>query len=367
VIGYNVSADEKWCLAIGIYQASPGVIAGTMQLYSVDKRVSQILNGHTGTFAKIKIPGRTEEAQVLCFEEKKIDSPAKLYVMEVGRDKDAPGGVFRLSPQQIPNAADAPNDFPVAMQASCMRGAGTPKHDIIFMITKMGYLFMFDIHSGKALYRAKISEQTIFVTTTQEATGGIVGITARTGAVLQIAVNEATLVPYVVNTLRDTALAIQLAARLSLPGADDLYAVEFNRMLAANDVAGAVRLAGESPNGLLRTAATIQRFQHIPTVPGSPPPVFQYFSVLLERGKLNGMESIELTRPVLTQGRTDMLEKWLTEDKLECTEELGDLISQVDANMALSVYLRANAAEKVVNSFSARGEFDKMVAYASKV
>ena len=55
---------------------------------------------------------------MLCFEEKKIDSPAKLYVMEVGRDKDAPGGVFRLSPQQIPNAADAPNDFPVAMQAS---------------------------------------------------------------------------------------------------------------------------------------------------------------------------------------------------------------------------------------------------------
>ncbi|CAN0187535.1 unnamed protein product, partial [Hapterophycus canaliculatus] len=33
VIGYNVSADGKWCLAIGIYQASPGVIAGTMQLY----------------------------------------------------------------------------------------------------------------------------------------------------------------------------------------------------------------------------------------------------------------------------------------------------------------------------------------------
>lgn len=33
VIGYNVSADGKWCLAIGIFQVSPGVIAGTMQLY----------------------------------------------------------------------------------------------------------------------------------------------------------------------------------------------------------------------------------------------------------------------------------------------------------------------------------------------
>ncbi|CAN0457854.1 unnamed protein product, partial [Hapterophycus canaliculatus] len=112
-----------------------------------------------------------------------------------------------------------------------------------------------------------------------------------------------------------------------------------------------------SCTGILRTAATIQRFQQIPAVPGSPPPVFQYFSVLLERGKLNGMESIELTRPVLTQGRTDMLEKWLTEDKLECSEELGDLISQVDSNMALSVYLRANAAEKVVNSFSKKKEY----------
>ncbi|CAM9906461.1 unnamed protein product, partial [Choristocarpus tenellus] len=286
----------------------------------------------------------------------------------VGRDKDAPGGVFRLAPQQIPNAADAPNDFPVAMQVG-------PKHDIIFMITKMGYLFLFDIHSGKALYRAKISEQTVFYLTAaclctlkmQDLTGGIIGITARTGSVLQISVNEATLVPYVVNTLRDTQLALQLSGRLGLPGAEDLFTSEFNRLLGMNDVSGAARMAGESPNGLLRTAATIQRFQQIPATAGQPPPVFQYFSVLLEKGKLNAMESIELARPVLTQGRTDMLEKWLTEDKLACSEELGDIVAQVDANMALSVYLNANASEKVVHAFSQRGEFDKMVAYASKV
>lgn len=75
------------------------------------------------------------------------------------------------------------------------------------------------------------------------------GISARTGSVLQISVNESTLVPYVVNTLRDSALAIQLAARLNLPGADELYASEFNRMLVSGDVSGAARLAGESPNG----------------------------------------------------------------------------------------------------------------------
>ncbi|CAN0359681.1 unnamed protein product, partial [Discosporangium mesarthrocarpum] len=55
------------------------------------------------------------------------------------------------------------------------------------------------------------------------------------------------------------------------------------------------------------------------------------------------------------------------QDKLACSEELGDIVAQVDSNMALSVYLHANASEKVVNAFSQRGEFDKMVAYASKV
>lgn len=80
--------------------------------------------------------------QVLCFEEKKLDSPAKLYVMEVGRDKDAPGGVFRLAPQQIPNAVDAPNDFPVAMQVcdeskiyipAPLPGESSTEHVVFFM------------------------------------------------------------------------------------------------------------------------------------------------------------------------------------------------------------------------------------------
>jgi len=157
IINYQVSPDEKWCLLMGIAQGAGGVIQGTMQLFSIEKGVSQTLNGHTGCFHTIAVPGRAEPAQVLCFEEKKPDTPAKLFVMEVGRDKDAPGGVFRLAPVPIPVPADAPNDFPVAMVAS-------PKYDVLFMMTKMGYLYLFDVFSGKALYRARITQDTVFVT-----------------------------------------------------------------------------------------------------------------------------------------------------------------------------------------------------------
>ena len=314
IINYALSPDGKWCLLGGIAQGAGG-IQGTMQLYSIDKRVSQVLSGHTGCFTTITPEGRADPAQVLVFQEKKEDTPPKLFVMEVGRADGLPGAPFRLAPQAIPMPAEAPNDFPVTMQASS-------KYDIVFMITKMGYLFMFDIHSARALYRARISTDTVFSACPQTSTGGVLGCTIRKGQILQMQVNEETLVPYIMNTLRDNQLAISLAGRMNLPGAEQLYQAEFERLMTAQDVAGAAKLAAKAPQGLLRNAATIARFQQIPAQPGQPQPVFQYFSTLLEKGKLNASESIELARPVLQQGRANLLTKWLQEDKLECSEQV---------------------------------------------
>jgi len=42
----------------------------------------------------------------------------------------------------------------------------------------------------------------------------------------------------------------------------------------------------------------------------------QYFGILLEKGELNHLESLELARPVLQQGRKQLLEKWLKENKV---------------------------------------------------
>ena len=69
---------------------------------------------------------------------------------------------------------------------------------------------------------------------------------------------------------------------------------------------------------MLRTAATIEAFKATPAVPGGLSPILQYFGVLLERGELNKLESVELARPVLVQGRKQLLEKWLKENKVCC-------------------------------------------------
>lgn len=67
---------------------------------------------------------------------------------------------------------------------------------------------------------------------------------------------------------------------------------------------------------MLRTPATIQRFQQVPAQPGQTSPLLQYFGILLDQGQLNRYESLELCRPVLAQGRKQLLEKWLKEDKV---------------------------------------------------
>lgn len=105
----------------------------------------------------------------------------------------------------------------------------------------------------------------------------------------------------------------------------------------------------------------------VPATSGQTSPLLQYFGILLDQGQLNKYESLELCRPVLLQGRKQLLEKWLKEDKLECSEELGDLVKQADPTLALSVYLRANVPNKVIQCFAETGQFQKIVLYAKKV
>ena len=51
IISYAVSPDNQWCMVAGIKaSAAGGAAEGCMQLYSVEKKVSQPLSSHAGCF-----------------------------------------------------------------------------------------------------------------------------------------------------------------------------------------------------------------------------------------------------------------------------------------------------------------------------
>ena len=52
---------------------------------------------------------------------------------------------------------------------------------------------------------------------------------------------------------------------------------------------------------------------------------------------------------------------------ISTSEDLGDLVANTDANLALSIYLRAQANDKVIQAFIAMRQYDKIVLYCQRV
>ncbi|TCD68409.1 hypothetical protein EIP91_010810 [Steccherinum ochraceum] len=360
IINYRASADEKWLVLVGIAgnttNPSAFKVKGAMQLYSRERGVSQPIEGHAAAFAEVKLDGHQNTTKLFTFSVR-TGNGAKLHVVEI--DHAAPDPPFTKKAVDVYFPPEATNDFPVAMQVS-------KKHGIVYLVTKYGFIHLYDLESGACIYMNRISGETIFVTAEHEATNGIIGVNKK-GQVLSVNVDEQTVIPYILTTLNNTELAFKLASRANLPGADDLYIKQYQQLFQSGQFSEAAKIAANSPRGILRTAQIIESFKQAPTPPGGLSPILQYFGILLEKGELNHLESVELARPVLQQGRKQLLEKWLKENKLTCSEELGDIVRLHDMTLALSVYLRANVPSKVIACFAETGQIDKIVLYCKKV
>ncbi|KAL9558012.1 hypothetical protein MBANPS3_001112 [Mucor bainieri] len=357
IINLRASADEKWYVLVGI-ASREGRVGGYMQLYSKERGVSQPIEGHAAAFAEITLQDAPHPTKLFTFA---VRSPsnlsAKLQIIEVDHVDGNPP--FQKKAVEVFFPAEVANDFPVAMQIS-------HKYGIVFLVTKQGFIHLYDLETGTCIYMNRISSDTIFVTAEYDLTSGIIGVNKK-GQVLSVSLDEDNIIPYIINTLNNQELALKLASRGGLPGADDLYVQRFQTLFNSHNFTEAAKVAANSPRGILRTTETIEKFRQIPAAPNSLPPILQYFGTLLEKGVLNKYESLELAKPILTQNRKPLLEKWLKEDKLQCSEELGDLVKQYDSLLALSVYLRAEVPNKVVLCMAENRQYDKILAYAKTV
>ncbi|XP_025805558.1 clathrin heavy chain 1-like [Panicum hallii] len=154
---------------------------------------------------------------------------------------------------------------------------------IFQLITKLELLFVYDLETAAAVYRDRISPDPIFLTAESSSTGGFYAINRR-GQVLHATVNDATVVPFVSGQLNNLELAVNLAKRANLPGAENLVVQRFQELFAQTKYKEAAELAAESPQGLLRTPETVEKFQRVPGQAGQTPLLLQCFGTLLTLG-----------------------------------------------------------------------------------
>lgn len=342
-------------VVVGISQQQ-GRVVGNMQLYSRDRGISQAIEGHAAVFAELRLEGAPADTKLFTFAVRTAQG-AKLHVVEVDHPPNNP--VFQKKAVDVYFPAEAVNDFPVAMQVS-------PRFSIIYLVTKYGFIHLYDLETGTCIFMNRISSDTIFITAPHDATSGIIGVN-RKGQVLSVSVDENHIIDYLLENPANSGLAIKLASRAGLKGADDLYQKQFQTLMDQQNYIEAAKVAANSPRGFLRTPQTIDKFKAVPAPPGQLSVILQYFGMLLDKTTLNKYETIELVKPVLAQNRKHLLEKWLKENKLECTEELGDIVKLHDLNMALSVYQRSNSPQKVIACLAETGQFDKILPYAQSV
>jgi clathrin heavy chain len=372
IISYRVSADGKWCVLVGITPGSaerPALARGAMQLFSVEQAKSQPLEAHAAAFSTCRFSGRPAElppSTVIAFAQKTVREggavASKLHVIELGTPPSAPG-TPPAAPQkrqaELFFPAEFADDFPVSLQIS-------ERYGLVYVVTKLGLLFVYDLETATAVYRNRISPDPIFLASSSDSTGGVLAVNRR-GQVLLATVNEPAVVPFVAQQLGNLDLAMAMAKRGGLPGAEGLAGQQFERLAAEGKWKEAAEAAAESPQGSLRTPATLERLRAAAAAPGQKPPILVYLGLLLARGKLNSAESAELARLTMRQGRKELLLGWWKDGKLEAGEELGDLLTQAgDKEAALKCYQACGASGKVIVALAESGDAAALQAFTGQ-
>lgn len=149
------------------------------------------------------------------------------------------------------------------------------KHGVIYLITKYGYIHLYDLESGVCIYMNRISAETIFVTAPHEATSGIIGVNKKGQVrshkwvlaqrpflsciskqdfscvfflqVLSVCVEEENIVNYATNVLQNPDLALRIALRSNLAGAEEIFARKFNTLFSQGNYSEAAKVAASAP------------------------------------------------------------------------------------------------------------------------
>eukprot|EP01022_Parablepharisma_sp_SALTPOND_P000326 TRINITY_DN1014_c0_g1_i1.p1 TRINITY_DN1014_c0_g1~~TRINITY_DN1014_c0_g1_i1.p1 ORF type:complete len:1806 (+),score=251.50 TRINITY_DN1014_c0_g1_i1:3065-8482(+) len=363
ILNYAVDSTGKWCVLYGIYQSN-GALNGMIQLYSTEQQASQSLEGFAPCFADVPLIDPNYKNTIITFVGKKATESAwNFLVLEVGKPIEPSQKIKKKQPfQSAPEVTTA--DIPILSYIS-------EKYALGFIVSRLGYLYVHELYTGSMIYRMRLSPDMVVASCRHSQTDGMMCVN-RKGVVFLVTVDEKNIVNYIQTQCPHIPDAVGVAFKIaragSLPGAEQLFMDLFNKYIAERDYTKAAKTAAEAPNGMLRTAETINKFKASPAVPGGKgQPLLQYFSYLLEANiKLNAIETMELVKPVLIQGRKDLVESWVKGDKVECTIELGELVRPYDRALAATIFNKAGSAEMTVQLMVEAGQFDQIKAYCSR-
>ena len=359
VINYSFSAQTKFAFIIGLSKRTDSdggfSIGGNIQLTSVALSRSQFLEGYASAFGRVKVHNEFAESNLFAYSEKN-GLAGKITVSELSQPAEPFSKFKAVIDVNYPDGHEG--DFPVYLHIEEQLG-------IIFLLTKFGVLFVFEISESALILRSKVSENHLLTGCGLKNGKGCVAL-SKNGNLISIEVDEPAFASFVQNSphiKNNVAVSKKIGLRAGLPGSESFYSEQFSRLFAAGQYDEATRIVAGSPGTVLRNRETIEKFKALPKPDAGPHPILKYFFILLENGKLNDVETREICNLVLQQNKPQMIVKWIDEGKLNISEELGDLLRNQDAKTAEKIYTMIGS-NKAVQMKLQRGDVDSVLGSA---
>ncbi|XP_033102699.1 clathrin heavy chain linker domain-containing protein 1-like [Anneissia japonica] len=158
------------------------------------------------------------------------------------------------------------------------------------------------------------------------------------------------------------------------------YIEHYNALFEDKKYVQAAMHAANSPKGILRNTETMERFKALKVKPGEKSPLLSYCEVLIDSVPAVGVvpdasTSLECVKCALKEERLDLIYHWLAQERLTCTDVLGnalynyaegkkeDVIRTV-MGLAQKTYARVNAHVQACVCMCRQNRILAMVEYA---
>ncbi|KAJ1610087.1 clathrin heavy chain [Cryptosporidium canis] len=387
IVGYQTDSTQRWCLLMGlcpVTNESTGSISvkGQLQLFSVEKRQQQLIEGFSGNFGELVVDDFAHSpASVVCFVEKKHENPnARLHVMDISGQRSgsselgasmAPSTPFKAVIDLPSLDAGSPGgsqgfDFPIYTFVSSYFG-------VIFIITRGGVLYIVEPTSNTLLYCNRVCQDSVFLGSPSRFHG--ICMANKRGLVLHITLNSSAVLSYIQSSpeLSHDSNLLRWAQRYGYQGTDEFSVRMFNETVKRQDYQNACRIVSLNKNGSLRTPATLNHFKMIDS---SHRLLFQYFTTVYKFHTLNQFESTEFCRLLLSPSSGGLISEFtsitqplvflqtlINEDKLTFSEEFGDaLLQNGEKKLALKIFSKCTPQNptKILQTLIEIGNFSQV-------
>lgn len=161
------------------------------------------------------------------------------------------------------------------------------------------------------------------------------------------------------------------------------YMEKFEQLFTSGCYEEAAIVAATSPQDILRTAQTFERFKEQKAQPGETSPLLHYCEAVIvdsnpgQKG-LNASESMDAVIRAFEEDRRDLVVQWLSQEKLKHSDMLGDSIAAFCScgrgvcrcgchTLAEVVYRHTKAHGKVVACLCRQGRLNMAIDHARKV